>query len=257
MGTVLALNDLRRLGWGPALVPIAPGSKRPGVTGADAIGWQSKSWAPDELTAAEARGCSFGVRFNVPELPAAALDCDAEGATADATPVVADVARRLIGDGARRNRDGTARFAIAYRTARVGDGKRAARFKRGADSFSVELFDGSGQVLFGPKHSTGAPYLWDVPPDYARLPMVKIDGPRLFAELTQALKPLGFTLAGTVHYGNADALERDGGKRAADPLWQALRRGTPYLFRSNATAAPRSAARLRLSTQAPRATREA
>ena len=130
MGAVLRLADLRRLGWGPALVPIAPGSKRPGVNGADAhrLAIERRGRQPSS-TAAEARGCSFGVRFNVPELPAAALDCDAEGATADAAPIVADVARRLIGDGARRNRDGTARFAIAYRTARVGDGKRAARFQ--------------------------------------------------------------------------------------------------------------------------------
>ena len=47
MGAVLQLADLRRLGWGPALVPIAPGSKRPGVSRADAIGWQSKQWAPE------------------------------------------------------------------------------------------------------------------------------------------------------------------------------------------------------------------
>jgi len=140
------------------------------------------------------------------------------------------VARRLIGDGARRNRDGTARFAIAYRTAHVGDGKRAARFRRGADSFSVELFDGSGQVLFGPKHSSGAPYLWDAPPDYARLPLVAIDGAQLFAELAKALKPLGYTLAGTVHYGNADALERDAAARAADPLWRALVAHAAVLF---------------------------
>jgi len=38
------------------------------VNGADALGWQAKTWAPAELDAAEARGCSFGVRFNVPAL---------------------------------------------------------------------------------------------------------------------------------------------------------------------------------------------
>ena len=54
------------------------------------------------------------------------------------------------------------------------------------------------------------------------LPVVTIDGPALFAELAKALKPLGYALAGTVAYGNADALERDAAKRADDPLWQAL-----------------------------------
>ncbi|MBK8742575.1 MAG: DUF3987 domain-containing protein [Betaproteobacteria bacterium] len=190
------------------------------MPGTDAAGWQVKTWTPDELAAAEARGCSFGVRLNL--IPAAVLDCDAEGATADAAPIVADVAARLLGRGARRSREGTARFALVYRTAAIGDGKRVACFKRGDDSFGVELFSGSGQVLFGPRHSSGAPYLWDSPPDYAGLPLVAVDGEALFGELAKALAPLGYTLAGTAHFDGTDALDRDASKRGADPLWQAL-----------------------------------
>ena len=48
----------------------------------------------------------------------------------------------------------------------------------------------------------------DSPPDHAALPVVT-DGPALFAELAQGAKPLGYAFAGMVHYGNADALERD------------------------------------------------
>ncbi len=219
MSGPLALADLQRLGWGPALVPITPGSKRPGVSGADAIGWQLRTYTAEALAAAEKRGCSFGVRFNL--IPAAALDCDAEGATADAAPVVAEVAARLIGGGATRTRNGTSRFVTVYRTAAVGDGKRVAQFQRGTDTFGVELFHGSGQIVFGPRHASGVPYVWREAPDYDALPVVAIDAERLFAELAKALKPLGYTLAGTVHCG-ADAIERDPDKREADPLWHAL-----------------------------------
>ena len=47
-----------------------------------------------------------------------------------------------------------------YRTAAIGDGKRARRVSSGVRTRLASSFDGSGQVLFGPKHESGAAYLW-------------------------------------------------------------------------------------------------